>query len=174
MDLATLIIGLVATGLLASPFLVSIAGKNKREKDLKNTLSDLAAKHQGKLTLVDCAAEHAIGLDDNLGYLFFIRKNREGLTEVAMDLSKMTEVKGVVSYRPATHHGKTDKIIERISLLFSEHGGSSGQQRIVLYDYLKNTAMYSELEQMKNWERTLGSIVKKQSHHPAQKALTNL
>lgn len=174
MDLTTLIIGLVATGLLASPFLVSIVGKNKREKDLKNSLSELAARHQGKLTLVDCAAEHALGLDDNRGYLFFIRKNKEGLTEVAMDLTKMTEVKGVVSYRPATHHGKTDKIIERISLLFSEHGRSSGQQQIVLYDYLKNTAIYSELEQMKNWERTLGSIIKKHSRRPEKEVRTSV
>lgn len=174
MDLATLIIGLAASGFLASPFIVSIVGKNKREKDLKNTLSELAARHQGKLTLVDCSADHALGLDDDRGYLYFIRKNTDGLTETALDLTKIMEVKGVVSYRPATHHGKTDKIIERISLLFSASGKSAEPQRIVLYDYLKNVTMHSELEQMKNWERNLGSIIKKHNPRSEKEARTSV
>ena len=117
MNLGTAIVGAIFIAIFMLPFIFMLHGRKKKEKQLVKSIFTLANKHHCKISQQDISEEFAIGLDESLNHLFFIKKTTD--EEIAQHVN-LAEIKSCKVIK--TSNGSKDtnyQSIDKLDLQFS-------------------------------------------------------
>jgi hypothetical protein len=92
MDLGTLIVGLLSLAVCILPFAIINNNRKKGEKQILQSLSNIAIQHHCQITKHEICGEFGIGIDESKNFIMFFDKRKNKLIEQIIDLSDMLGV----------------------------------------------------------------------------------
>lgn len=157
MDLGTTVIGLICIVICAIPFVLTIRGKKKKEKQLLVSLKDLAKQQNCEITEYDICGFYAIGIDKAKNFVFFVFKKKDLGKQQFVDLSKIKSCK-IANIGKST--SKNEKLIERLNLNFSPIDDNLPNTVLEFYNVDVNYQINGELESIKKWNTLINNMLK--------------
>jgi hypothetical protein len=161
MDIATIL--LIGTGVLiicVLPFVITHNNKKKREKEIKEVISRLAAKSNSKVDEYDWFNKTIIGIDNLNRKLFFIKKIEDKELQYAIDLSDI-QIGRVINSHRSVINGNYN-VIQKLQLGLISKNKDKHETLLEFYnaDYDSLTIM-EELQLVEKWSKIVNSIIDK-------------
>lgn len=153
MDLSTTIIGVAILVLCLVPLALANNKKKKRQQQLLQALMGLAESHYCKITQYDLWQNTAIGIDENAGCIFFVKKS---------DGANSLEKVHLAAIREAYSKGDPDPgAAEKLELVLV-HAGAK-ELDVVLEFYNPEVAMQinDEWILIKKWQDIIQQAIRK-------------
>lgn len=95
MNLGTAIVGAIFIAVFMLPFIFMLNGRKKKEKHLLQSILTIAGNHNCKISQKEITEEFAIGLDETLNQLFFLKKQMIKKLFSTLILKKLNRVKSL-------------------------------------------------------------------------------
>lgn len=156
MDLGTTIIGLICIVICAIPFVLTVRGKKKKEKQLLSSLKDLAKQQNCDISEYEVCGFYAIGVDKTKNFAFFSFKKKELTKQQFVDLSTIKSCK-IANIGKST--SKNGKVIERLNLNFSPNDENRSNTAFEFYNVDVNYQLCGELESIKKWNSLINNML---------------
>ena len=161
MDIATiLLIGTTVLIICVLPFLIRHNKKKKKEKEIKEVISRLAAKSNSGVDEYDWWNKTIIGIDNSNRKLFFIKKIHDKELQSAIDLSNIQMGRVINSHRSVINGNYN--VIQKLQLGLISKNKDKPETLLEFYnaDYDSLTIM-EELQLVEKWSKIVNSIVGK-------------
>src|SRR5690606_7425699 len=113
-DFGTLIVGILTVAVCATPFVLTIGGRKKREKQLMRSLATMAEKRPCRVGQHAFCGNHALAMDEAGRYVFFDKRVKEQVEEQAIVLLHIKACKRINIGRKVAG----DRVVERLGLEF--------------------------------------------------------
>lgn len=163
MDLGTALIGAIFLGLVFLPVALMMLSKNKKQKALLQLLHNAAQQYGGKVTKHEFIGDFAIGIDQDKGFVFYVKKTEENVLEEFVNLREMKSC-NVVNMSKSDGSYKT---IQRLELCFKPLAKNRSEINLSFFDAGANNQINEELKSIESWSRLINdyfaSSVKKAS-----------
>ena len=160
MDLGT--ITAVAVFLFICLILIVIAGRNSRknEKQFLQAFYDLADKYQCKISQYDRWRNTAIGIDENSGKVFFIRKLGEKEILQYVNLEEILRCRVISTTRNVSSKEGKIKVTDKLELAFTCKDKNSPEIYLEFYnaDY-ESLTLRGELQMAEKWSEIANSRI---------------
>ena len=156
-DFGTLLIGSLTVAVCAIPFVLTIGGRKKQEKQMMSSLRAMAQRHNCGVGRHEFCGNYLLGIDEAGRYVFFCRKTKEGIEERTVDLAK------VVACKPMNVGRKVagERIVERLGLEFVPIDHNTPDITLELYNNDHSFQLRGELQSMEKWTRLVNDGLKK-------------
>ncbi len=152
MDLGT--ITSLAAFLFVCLIMIVIAGRNSRknEKQFLQAFYGLAEKHQCKISQYDRWRNTAIGIDENTGKVFFIRKLEGKEILLYVNLEEILKCRVINTSRNVSSKEGKIKVIDKLELAFTYRDKNSPEIYLEFYnaDY-ESLTLRGELQMAEKW-----------------------
>lgn len=151
MDLTTTIIGAFILALCITPLVIAYNKRKKRERLLRQALLNYAASQSGKITKHDIWPDTAIGIDEDVNRIYFLKKGTSGKEYFTKaDLSSIKSI-SIAGEENPEHTDKLELILEHRS-----------NPVIALEFYNRERALQinEELQLIKKWQAIINSKLK--------------
>jgi hypothetical protein len=112
MDIGITITGAILIAICMLPFVLIGRNRRKQEKLLFQSLSNIAAKQNCKITVHECCEEYIIGLDETSNFLFFFKKIKDKEISKQINLAEIQNCKTINTSRS----NGNEKIIDKLEL----------------------------------------------------------
>lgn len=165
MDSATFIIGAISIAIFILPFAVTRMNRKKQEKQLLQSLSNLAKQHNCKITQHEFCSDFVIGLDENANSLFFFKRHRQnGNKETAhhINLSEFQNCNIINKNRVVKSNGSDSKVIDRLELSFTPVAKNQPAFLLELYNSEESFQLVGELQLIEKWSKLINEKIKHQ------------
>ena len=159
MDIGTIVIAVVITGICVLPFaLIYYSGKRKKNT-LLSILRNLASKNNANITKYDIWKSSGIGIDEGNNHLFFFRQNKENISELELDLARVKKCRVEKNGRNVKSGANGFSVLDRVDLVFENGTGKISAFPI----YISNSDMQlvDELEIVQKWEKLVNERLPK-------------
>jgi len=160
MDFDSLILGVVFILICASPFVLIYLNGKKAEKRTLQLLSSFASQNNSRLSQSESCGDFAIGLDETLRQLLFVKKNSDDNVSVCIDLNQMEACIPNTTKIPSKN---TSSTITYVGLGFVPQGKKGKETTLNLYDERINTQLTGELQLAEKWSRNINGLLKKKN-----------
>ncbi len=158
MESGMLIMCVVLTALLISPFIFFRDGKRKsRTKNLLNNLADMAKIENCNVSMHEVWNDAAIGINKEAHKLFYVQGKESAITHIMVHLEDIKRSRVSVVSRTIERKSDSQKIIEKISIVL-EHK-SSVHPDVILSFYDADTdglTLSGELQLAEKWNGIIG------------------
>jgi hypothetical protein len=161
MDIATiLLIGTTVLIICVLPFLITHNKKKKKEKEIKEVISRLAAKSNSKVDEYDWWNKTIIGIDNLNRKLLFIKKIEDKELQYAIDLSDIHMGRVINSHRSVINGNYN--VIQKLQLGLISKNKDKPETLLEFYnaDY-DSLTIREELQLVEKWSKIVNSIVGK-------------
>jgi hypothetical protein len=156
---AIIVLGIVA--LIVLPFIVRKAYKKSRDLNFLKEFNSLAEKEKIVISQKEVWNNcYAIGIDNNSGKLYYIKKQKEKVEDVLIDLSDVDKCTLVNINKTVNNSMGRSNMSDRIELIFTFR--KSGLPEKVLEFYSNTEFMPTEKDQSQaeNWLQLINSDLK--------------
>lgn len=162
MDTGTIIIGLVLTMLFISPFFFLRDTKRKtREKELLNSLQELALRNNSKLTEHKIWNNSAIGIDKDARLLLFVYKSEKQSYDKVIHLTEIQSCKVATTSHTTGFKHESYKVTDVISLAFEFRNKTRPNAVIEIYnDDVDGLTLDGENQLAEEWAKIINSVIK--------------
>ncbi len=151
MDIGITITGAIFIAICTLPFVLMARNNRKKEKLHFQSLSNIAAKQNCKITAYECCEEYIIGLDETSNFLFFFKQNKENETSQHINLS---EIKNCKTINTSRSNGN-QKIIDKLELSFSFHSNNTSDIILELYNSKNRMQLGEDLLLIERWAKKI-------------------
>ncbi|MCI2228158.1 hypothetical protein MC378_03185 [Polaribacter sp. MSW13] len=155
MDLGTIIIGVVGITLCAIPFVVTNRIKKKKEKELLNSLQEIAKQNDCEISDYETCGCYAIGIDTPKKAISFVSRTDEGyLKQQFVDLStiKKCEIANI-------SRSSSGNSIDKLNLNFTPIAKNSANSILEFYNSKINYQLSGEYQSIEKWNKLINSIL---------------
>lgn len=152
MDTSSIALGGILTLLCLSPFIMEMVRLRKRNQTIKQLTKDLDSTGQVQLKQVDQIKSIIMGWDPRIHKLLFYRKS-EHEKPLWLDLSAFNQAALELK---RSGHSKSDPITE----IILELKGNQLQQRLCLFDQIKDESLGGEIQLGRVWLERLQQYFK--------------
>jgi hypothetical protein len=157
---ALIVLGIVA--LITLPFIIySVYKKSKTKKFLTDFLH---LAEQEKLNISKNEVwnhNYAIGIDNDSGKLFYVRKEDGNLRKTLIDLSLVEKCRIDYLNRTSKSQDGISKISDRIELIFSFRNKNTPEKAVEFYDSTEFMPTSDDMHQVENWRNIVNSALEK-------------
>lgn len=160
MDLVNVIIGAIFVAICIVPFiLVSLSRKN-REKQILQSLSNIASKHNCKINQSEICGDFIIGIDETKKIVFFLKKMKDTVIEQFIDLADIQNCKINNTTRTVITNDNNYNLIEKLELSFIPI--SKNKTGIILEFFNTDFAsqLCGELQTVEKWNKLINDHLK--------------
>lgn len=158
MDIVTILLGTIIILACVLPLVFMIKNRNKKEKEFRDVIFDMAAKSNANIDLYDQWNNTIIGIDNANRKLFFYRKAGGKVIQHGIDLAEI-ETSSVVNTQ---HHTKSTNysVTQKLELALISRSSNMKKLFLEFYnaDYDSLTIM-DELQLVEKWSRNVNSII---------------
>ncbi len=147
MDTSTIIIGAILLAICILPFVLISRNRKKKERELLNSLSNLANEHHCKISQFEVCGDQMIGIDEDTKSIFFIKQTDK--EKVAKYVSLHTVQRCELVKTTANTAG--DTIIDRLELKFVPIDSHQPQYIIEFYNSSERFQLSGELQMIEKW-----------------------
>jgi L-cysteine desulfidase len=147
MDLGTTIIGIICVALCAMPFVLTIGIRKKKEKQLLESIKDLAKQKNCEINHHEICGNYVIGIDEAKNFLFFQLNEKEKEKQQFVNLStikscNVSNINRII---------KNNKIIERLNLEFTLFDKNRSNVVLEFYNVDLSCQLNGELQSIEKW-----------------------
>ena len=160
MNLGTAITGAIFIAIFMLPFIFMLRGRKKKEKQLRKSILTLASNHHCKISQLEISEEFAIGIDETLNQLFFLKKTAN--KEIAQHVN-LVEIKSCRVIKTGNTTGNKEdnyKSIDKLDLNFSFLDKKNHDISFVFYDSEENFGMDGEIQIIEKWAKIVNERLK--------------
>jgi len=160
MNLGTAITGAIFIAIFMLPFIFMLRGRKKKEKQLRKSILTLASNHHCKISQLEISEEFAIGIDETLNQLFFLKKTAN--KEIAQHVN-LVEIKSCRVIKTGNTTGNKEDIyksIDKLDLNFSFLDKKNHDISFVFYDSEENFGMDGEIQIIEKWAKIVNDRLK--------------
>lgn len=158
MELESILIGIAFMLICISPFVVIYMNTKKNSKQTLQMLTNYANENNSKITLKEFCGDFAIGLDEPLNKLFFVKKNIVDNHSVCIDLNS---IEACVPHMARKSARNASSAITSVDLEFIPQGKNQKETDLHLYDDRVNIQLTGEVQFAEKWSKTINSRLKK-------------
>ena len=151
LDFGTLIIGALTVAVCATPFVLTIGGRKKREKQMMRSLAAMAEQRQCRVGQHEFCGNYALAVDEAGRYVFFHKRVKEQVEEQAIDLLDIKACKPVNIGKKMAH----DRVVERLGLEFVPKDPKKREIFLELYNNDHSFQLRGELQSMERWAKLI-------------------
>ncbi len=152
MELGTAIIAISIILACIIPFVLISRSNKKKELQFLQALSDLSENSDCKISKYDVWNNAAIGADEALNMIFFIKKSGDHETQQQINLAKVEKCTVVNTSRTINSNSGDLKVIDKLELSFSSSDKNQSETVMVLYDANSDSLTLSgELQLVEKW-----------------------
>lgn len=156
-DFGTLLIGSLTVAICAIPFVLTIGGRKRREKQMMRSLQTMAAQHHCQIGQREFCGNYLLGMDQKDRYVFFHQRNKETMEERAVDLKEIAACKPINIGRKIAG----ERIVERLGLEFVPIDQDTPEINLELYNNDHSFQLRGELQSMEKWTKLINDRLKK-------------
>ncbi|MCB0451060.1 MAG: hypothetical protein KDC97_13165 [Confluentibacter sp.] len=148
MDLGTAIIGIICVAVCAMPFVLTNRSRKKRERQLLESIKELAKQQNCKMTQHETCGNYIIGIDETKNFLFFQSNTQEETKQQIVDLS-------IIANCNISRKNLKNQTVERLDLELTPT--DKNKPKIVLEFYNVDLSYQSsgELESIEKWNKLI-------------------
>ncbi len=158
-DLGSTLIGALIIVICTIPFIIMGKSRNKKAKQLLNSLHNNASQHNCQITQHEVFGDFAIGMDKEHNALFFARRLKDSEEKQFVDLSKIKNCEIINSGRTIrTKNGNkngTHTIIDRLELGFTPIVKNEPEIKWEFFNADINYQPNGELIAMRQWSKNI-------------------
>ena len=161
MNLGTAITGAIFIAIFMLPFIFMLNGRKKKEKQLAKSILAIANNHHCKISQQDISEEFAIGLDETVNHLFFLKKTPD--KEIAQHVN-LAEIKFCKVIKTGNTTGKKDnqhKSIDKLDLQFSFMDQKKQDVSFTFYNSEENFGLNGEIQLIEKWAKIINDRLNK-------------
>lgn len=156
-DFGTLLIGSLTVAICAIPFVLTIGGRKRREKQMMRSLQTMAAQHNCQIGQREFCGNYLLGMDQAGRYVFFHQVSKEAIEERAVDLMEIVACKPINIGRKIAG----ERVVERLGLEFVPMDQDTPEITLELYNNDHSFQLRGELQSMEKWTRLINDRLKK-------------
>ncbi len=156
-DFGTLLIGSLTVAICAIPFVLTIGGRKRREKQMMRSLQTMAAQHNCQIGQREFCGNYLLGMDQGGRYVFFHQVSKEAIEERAVDLMEIVACKPINIGRKIAG----ERVVERLGLEFVPMDQDMPEITLELYNNDHSFQLRGELQSMEKWTRLINDRLKK-------------
>jgi len=164
MDLSTTLIGLAILFFCVIIFVILTRNSNKKEKQLLQSLRELAEKNNGRITLFDTWNNSAFGIDDNTNIVFAIKIINNAPISYQVPLTEISHCRVINIKSSKSTEDDNFRPFEKLQLAFSYHDKNKAE---IIFDFYNASNDYSllngELQLIEKWRKIASDKLKKKS-----------
>lgn len=148
-DFGTLLVGSITVAVCAIPFVLTIGGRKKREKQLMRSLTAMAERHNCQVGQHEFCGNYALGMDEAGRFVFFHKQVKQQMEERAIDLLDIKACKPTNIGRKVAG----DRVVERLGLEFVPADTKKPEIFLELYNNDHSFQLSGELQSMERWAK---------------------
>lgn len=156
-DFGTLLIGSITVAICAIPFVLTIGGRKRREKQMMRSLQTMSAQHNCQIGQREFCGNYLLGMDQAGRYVFFHQVSKEAIEERAVDLMEIVACKPINIGRKIAG----ERVVERLGLEFVPMDQDMPEITLELYNNDHSFQLRGELQSMEKWTRLINDRLKK-------------
>ncbi|MEZ4887744.1 MAG: hypothetical protein R3E32_23620 [Chitinophagales bacterium] len=160
MDLTTILLGTFLTALCFIPFVWMSRNSKKIEKQLLQSLSDIAAQQNCKITQHELCGKIAVGLDENAHTFLFFKEGKSNQTAQHIDLDEIKNCTVVNTSRSVNNIGGNSRVIERLELSFLPISKNKAPFVLEFYNSEETMELSGELQFIEKWSKIINGQLK--------------
>lgn len=164
MDIGVTITGFILLAICALPFVLIGRNSRKQEKLLFQSLSNIAAKQNCKITQHECCEEYIIGLDETSNFLFFFKRVKDKETSKQINLKEIQNCKIVNTSRP----NGNEKIIDKLELSLKVNTKNTSEIVLELYNSDDRMHLGDDFLFIERWTKKINELLKLNNQHRHQ------
>lgn len=156
-DFGTFIIGSITVAICAVPFVLTIVGGKRREKQMMRSLQAMAAQHNCQIGQREFCGNYLLGMDKACRFVFFHQMIKEQMKEQTVDLMEVATCKPMnIGKRIAG-----ERVVERLGLEFVPMDKAASEIHLELYNNDHSFQLRGELQSMEKWTRLINDRLKR-------------
>ena len=155
MDIGITITGAILIAICILPFVLIGRNSRKQEKLLFQSLSNIAAKHNCKITQHECCEEYIIGLDETSNFLFFFKRVKDKEISKQINLSEIQNCKIINTSRS----NGNEKIIDKLELSFSSSTKKEANIILELYNSDDRIQLGDDFLLIERWAKKINELL---------------
>ena len=156
MDIGTAFVGLISVAVSSVPFVLTTRSRKKNEKELLQSIKNLAKNENCEITQSETCGNYAIGIDETKNFVFFQSKSKEVVKHEIIDLATIKKCK-VVNISSTT--ADNDKIIEKLNLDFSPISKNKSDIILEFYNSDISFQLSGELQSLNKWNTLINKML---------------
>ena len=130
MDIGITITGAILIAICILPFVLMGRNSRKQNKLLFQSLSNIAAKQNCKITVHECCEEYIIGLDEPKNFLFFYKRIKDKEISKQINLAEIQNCKIINTSRS----NDNEKVIDKLELSLVSNTKKTPEVLLELYN----------------------------------------
>lgn len=161
MDIGITITGAILIAICILPFVLMGRNSRKQEKLLFQSLSNIAAKQNCKITQHEYCEEYIIGIDESSNYLFFFKRVKD--KEISEQIN-LTEIQSCKIVNTSRSNGN-EKIIEKLELSLLPSTKNKENIILELYNYDERMQLGDDFLLIERWAKKINELLKLNNQH---------
>lgn len=150
-------IGSITVAICAIPFVLTIGGRKKREKQMMKSLQTLAAQHNCQIGQHEFCGNYVLGMDKANRFVFFHQAIKVQTKEQTVDLMEVAACKPMNIGRKIAG----EREVERLGLEFVPTDKAASEIHLELYNNDHSFQLRGELQSMEKWTRLINDRLKR-------------
>lgn len=151
MDLGTTITGIVLLILCILPIVFFSRNRKKREKELFQTIADLAANDNTKISQFEHCGDLVIGMDEGGKSIYFAKRFDENQIAKVVNLKEVKNCKVVNVSRKVSNENGSHNVLEKLELKFEPVDKSKSEYVFEFYRVEDRIPLNGELQLIEKW-----------------------
>lgn len=174
MDLGVTIVGIILILIITVPFIIvhfkRTNNKNKRIQSLK----DFALQNNCQISHHEICGHYTIGIDENKKSIFFQKQIKGNIDNQHVDLSYIRNCKAVIADRKISSNGNSNRIIDKIDLIFTPVDKDKAEIKLNFYDAETSMQLNGELQAIEKWVNRISALLKKEANNNSHLLVKNV
>jgi hypothetical protein len=160
MDFGLIIITIIILALCIVPFIIMSRNSKKKEKQLQQSLFDLAGKFNYTISQFDLWNNAAIGSDEGMNMIFFTKKNKIMEAHEHILLDDVQRCRIINSNRSVSKQGGNANVIDKLELAFTYHDRTKPETILNIFDVDGDSlTVTKELYMAEKWNRLINEKI---------------
>ena len=161
MDTGTIIIAAIMLAISILPVILIHRGRRNKEKDLLQSLNNLAEKHNCKISKYETWNNSAIGFDETANMLFFFRRIKDKEITRHIKLSQISKCKILNTNRNVKVSDDNYSILEKIELVFFSGIKGNPDIHLEFYNSALSVQVNGEAQLAERWVKIISDRLMK-------------
>jgi hypothetical protein len=160
MDLNSAMAGAIMIAICILPFISMSRGRKKRDKQMLQSLTEIAKQHNCQISQHEFCGDFVIGIDEIKNSVFFHKHLRDKTIEQFIDLASIKNCKIININRAIKNHEGTHKVIDKLELVFIPASKNKSEITLEFFNSDVTTQLYGELPTIEKWSKLINDRLK--------------
>lgn len=160
MDLESAITGAILVVICIVPFVLMRRNRKKRERQLLQSLTNIANQHNCRISQHEICMDFGIGIDETESFVVFFKQTKDKVVEEFINLAEIQKCKINNITRTIIDKEGRNNIIDKLELNFIPNTPNKREVTFEFFNADVYPQLYGELKSIQNWSKLINERLK--------------